>query len=674
MHPLRFANALPLLTFLALGLPALAAPSVTGLDAASYDPTVRPQDDLFLAANGHWLNSTAIPANKSYVIGVEVNDITDARIRAIVQDMAKMRQPIGSIEQKVGAFYASYIDTGAIERAGLAPLKTALREIDAIDSPAALAAFLGRSQGVIDTPLWLRVFPDLKDPALNRVMTWQGGLGLPDREYYLTPSDTRFAAALEAYRAYLVKLARLDGQANAADTARRVIALETALANTHAKREELMDPTRMYNPMDAAALRTHAPGFAWEAFFTAASLRAVRSVTVTHPASLAAAVRLLSERPLADWKLYFRMRTVDAHANVLPQAFRDARFAFRGVALGGATAPEPRWQQGIVVLNASLGEAVGQLYVSRHFQPAHKQQVQAIVDNVVAAYRESIEGTTRMTPATRRQALDKLARYRTKIGYPSVWRDYSKLEVRAGDAFGNRTRAARFNWRLQAAKADRAVDRDEWQFTPQTVDAMYDPMLNEIVFPAAMLQRPFFDPAADAAVNYGAIGANIAHEITHGFDQMGSQFDGEGKLRNWWADEDRRAFDALGARLVAQFDGYEALLGKRVNGKLTLTENMADLAGVQVAYRAYVRSLGGHQAPVIDGRTGAQRFFLAVAQFRRVKMRDEAMLHMLTSDPHSPHAYRANGPATNTDAFHEAFGTKPGDAMYKPADERIRAW
>ena len=279
-----------------------------------------------------------------------------------------------------------------------------------------------------------------------------------------------------------------------------------------------------------------------------------------------------------------------------------------------------------------------------------------------------------MTPATRRQALDKLARYRTKIGYPSVWRDYSKLEVRAGDAFGNRTRAARFNWRLQAAKADRAVDRDEWQFPPQTVDAMYDPMLNEIVFPAAMLQRPFFDPAADAAVNYGAIGANIAHEITHGFDQMGSQFDGEGKLRNWWADEDRRAFDALGARLVAQFDGYEALPGKRVNGKLTLTENMADLAGVQVAYRAYVRSLGGHQAPVIDGRTGAQRFFLAVAQFRRVKMRDEAMLQMLTSDPHAPHAYRANGPAINTDGFHEAFGTKPGDAMYKPANERIRVW
>lgn len=627
-----------------------------------------------MATNGQWLKSTAIPANKSYVIAVEVNDITDARIRAIVQDLARARQPIGSTEQKVGAFYASYIDTNAIDRAGLAPVKATLREIDAIGSPAAMAAFLGRSQGVIETPLWLRLFPDLKDPALNRVMTWQGGLGLPDRDYYLAPDDARFATALEAYRAYLVKLARLAALPDAEGVAQRVIALETALAKTHAKREELMDPARMYNPMDAAGLREHAPGFAWDAFFAAASLPGVQSVTVTHPASLRATARLLAERPLADWKLYFRMRTLDAHANVLPQAFRDARFAFRGIALGGATAPEPRWQQGIAVLNRALGEAVGQLYVRRHFEPAHKEQVQAIVDNVLAAYRESIEGSTWMTPATKRQALDKLARYRTKIGYPSAWRDYAKLEVREGDALGNKIRAARFGWRLEAAKADRAVDRSEWQFTPQTTDAMYDPMLNEIVFPAAVLQPPFFDPAADAALNYGAIGANIAHEITHGFDQMGSQFDGEGKLRNWWAIDDRRAFDALGARLVAQFDAYEALPGKRVNGKLTLTENLADLTGVQVAYKAYVRSLGGKEAPVIGERTGAQRFFLSVAQFRRVKMRDEAMLQMLTSDPHAPHAYRANGPAINTDAFHEAFGTKPGDAMFKPANERIRLW
>ena len=659
MHPTRLTTALSLLA--ALALPASAA-------------TVRPQDDLFLAANGAWLAKAVIPAEKSYVLGVEINDTTDARIRAIVESLAHSRQRFGSIEQKVGTFYAAYTDTTAIDRAGMAPVEAALRGIDAINSPAALAAYLGRSQGVIDTPLWLRVFPDLKDPSVSRVMMWQGGLGLPDREYYLVRGDARFDAALEAYTAYLEKLARLAGLPDPAHTARRLIALETALAHTHAKREELMDPARMYNPMDVGAVKKHAPGFAWDAYLAGASLSGVRSLTVTHPASLRAAAALLTERPLEDWKLYLRLRTLDAHASVLPQAFRDARFAFRGAALAGAKVPEPRWQQGIAVLNRALGEAVGQLYVRRHFQPAHKQQVQAMADNVMAAYRESISGTTRMTAATRTEALDKLSRYRTKIGYPSVWRDYSKLDVRAGDALGNKVRAARFNWQLQAAKADRPVDRDEWHFTPQTVDAMYDPMLNEIVFPAAVLQPPFFDPTADDALNYGAIGANIAHEITHGFDQMGSQFDGEGKLRNWWADQDRLAFDALGARLVAQFDAYEALPGKRVNGKLTLTENLADLAGVQVAYKAYVRSLGGKEAPVIDGRTGPQRFFFAVAQFRRVKMRDEMMLQMLTSDPHAPHATRANGPAVNTDAFHDAFATKPGDGMFKPAGERIRAW
>ncbi|MBZ2207958.1 M13 family metallopeptidase [Massilia soli] len=672
MNPLSITTALSLLA--ALAQPALATPAASVPVPPGAGAAVRPQDDLFLAANGQWLAQTAIPADKSYVLGVEVNDITDARIRAIVNGLAASRQPAGSIEQKVGAFYAAYTDTAAIERAGLAPLKAALREVDAIDSPAALATFLGRSQGVIDTPLWLRVFPDLKNPALSRAMMWQGGLGLPDREYYLAAGDARFDAALGAYRAYLETLARLSGLPNASDAAQRVIALETALAQTHAKREELMDPARMYNPMDAAALNKHAPGFAWDAYLAAASLGGATTLMVAHPASLQAAAGLLAERPLADWKLYIRMRTLDAHANVLPQAFRDARFAFRGVALGGAKAPEPRWQQGIAVLNGALGEAVGQLYVRRHFQPAHKRQVQAMVDNVMAAYRESIQQTARMTAATRGQALEKLARYRTKIGYPSVWRDYRKLEVRADDALGNKVRAARFNWQQQAAKADRAVNRDEWHFTPQTVDAMYDPMLNEIVFPAAVLQPPFFDPAADAAMNYGAIGVNIAHEITHGFDQMGSQFDGEGKLRNWWADQDRLAFDALGARLVAQFDTVEALPGKRVNGKLTLTENLADLAGVQVAYKAYIRSLGGKEAPVIDGRTGPQRFFFAVAHFRRVKMRDEMMLQTLTSDPHAPHANRANGPAANTDAFHDAFATRPGDAMYKPAAERIRAW
>lgn len=652
---------------------SLAAMPSSGLDPASFDPAVRVQDDLFRAANGKWLSTTPIPASKSYVIGVEINDITDARIRAIVDEAARKPRAAG-LEQKVGAYHASLLDTAAIDRAGLAPLKPLLAQVDAIGNVRQLAAWQGRMQGIIETPVWLRVFPDLKDPTVNRVMTWQGGLGLPDRDYYLKPDDARMAAALAAYRAYLATLARLAGMAHPDDAAARVIALEQRIAATHWPRADTGDAGKLYNPMTPQVLAKTAPGFDWNGFLAGAALPRLASMTVTQPSAATGTAALYTQAALADWKLYSRLRLIDAYATVLPAAFRDAHFAFHGTALGGATTPEPRWQQSIGALNRAMGEGVGQLYVARYFSPAHKARVQDMVTQVLAAYRESIQELAWMTPATKEQALDKLSRYGSKIGYPDTWRDYGALSVVRGDALGNRTRAARFNWSLQAAKADHAVDRSEWQFTPQTVDAMYDPMLNEIVFPAASLQPPFFDIDADDAANYGAIGANIGHEISHGFDAMGSQFDGHGVMRNWWTDADRKAYDGLAQKLVQQFDAYEALPGKHVNGKLTLSENIADLSGLQVAFKAYRRSLGGKPSPVIDGRSGEQRFFLAAAQFRRVKMRDAAMLTMLSSDPHAPHAMRANGPAVNTDGFHQAFGTAPGDAMYRPPQERIRIW
>jgi putative endopeptidase len=651
----------------------VAGQPVSGLDLGSVDRAVRVQDDLFFAANGKWLRDTPIPAEKSFVLGVEVNDVTDARIRAIVDGLAG-KPRASALEQKVGAFYSSFLDTTAIDRAGMAPLKPLLAELDAIADQRQLAAWQGRVQGLIETPVWLRVFPDLKDPGVNRVMTWQGGLGLPDRDYYLATADARMAASLEAYRQYLATLARLAGIAQPADAAARVVALEQLIAATHWPRADTGDAAKLYNPMSVATLSATAPGFDWNAFLGAAALDKAGAITVTQPSAASGTAALYAQLPLADWKLYFKLRMIDALAPVLPAAFREARFAFHGKALGGVTAPEPRWQQAITALNRSMGEGVGQLYVERHFSAAHKTRVHAMVTQVLAAYRESIEELTWMSPATKEQALDKLSRYGSKIGYPDAWRDYSALALRPGDAVGNKLRAARFNWSLQAAKAGKEVDRSEWQFTPQTVDAMYDPMLNEIVFPAASLQPPFFDIDADDAANYGAIGSNIGHEISHGFDRMGSQFDGHGVMRSWWQDADRKAFDALGDKLVAQFDAYEAMPGKRVNGKLTLSENIADLSGMQVAFKAYRRSLNGKPSPVIDGYTGEQRFFIAAAQFRRVKMRDEAMLSMLTSDPHAPHAMRANGPAVNTDGFHEAFATKPGDAMFRPAQERIRIW
>lgn len=646
----------------------------SGIDAAARDPATRVQDDLFRAANGRWLDTTPIPAGKSYVIGVEINDITDARIRAIVEDLGKQPVRGAGIEQQIGDYHGAYLDTSAIELAGLAPMRALLAALDAVDSIDALMAWQGQVQGVIETPVWLRVFPDLKDPGIHRVLTWQGGLGLPDRAYYLTPDDARLARARQAYLVYLERLAQLAGFARPADAAQRVLGLEQQLAQIHWKREDTFDMTRVYNPMTPAALATHAPQVRWNAFLAGAGLNAPESITVTQPSAVAGVARLLAELPLEDWKLYFNLRMLDAHASVLPQVFRDARFAFRGTALAGATVPEARWQQGIAAVNGAMGEAVGQLYVRRHFSQAHKARVETMVANVMAAYRESIESLTWMTPATKAQALDKLSKMRAKIGFPEVWTDYSALVIKPHDALGNHHRAARFGWMRQAALADRKVDRRVWQFTPQTVDAMYDPMLNEIVFPAASLQPPFFDIEADDAANYGAIGANIGHEISHAFDQQGSHFDGDGVLRNWWSEADRKAFDQLGARLVAQFDAYEALPGKHVNGKLTLTENLADLAGMQVAYRAYQRALGSKRAPLLDGLSGAQRFFLAAAQFRRVKMRDEAQLTMLASDRHAPHATRANGPAVNTDAFHDAFATRPGDGMFKAPQERIRIW
>ncbi len=656
-----------------LHLPALAAPA-SGIDNASIDPAIRVQDDLFLSANGAWLQTTAIPEGKSFVLGVDINDINDARIEAIATAAAGQRAPTGAMEQKVGDYYASYNDTGAIDQAGLRTLRRVLTDIAALPTPGALAAWHGRMHGLVQPPVWLRVFPDLKNPGQNRVMTWQGGLGLPDRAFYLASANSAQASARAAYRAYLAQLATLAGMPEPARVAERVLALETRIAQTHWQREHTGDVGNMYHPMKQPQLAAAAPGYDWHAFLQGAGVKEAASINVTMPSAVSGTAALYTEIALRDWKAYTALRFIDATATVLPAPFRAARFAYRGKALGGATVPAPRWQQAIASLNEAMGEGVGQLYVKAYFSPAHKAKAQQIATDVLAAYQDAISASGWMSPATKAQALDKLSRYGTKIGYPDIWRDYSALDVRRGDALGNQVRAARFNWTLQAAKADRPVDRREWQFTPQTTDAMYDPMLNEIVFPAATLQRPFLDLDADDAANYGAIGVNIGHEISHGFDAMGSQFDGAGVMRNWWQDSDRKAYDALGDRLIAQYSAIEALPGQRINGRLTLSENLADLAGMQAAFKAYQRSLGGKPSPVIDGRTGEQRFFLAAAQFRRVKMRDAAMTTMLASDPHAPHAARANGPAIHIDGFHDAFATRPGDAMYRPAAERIRIW
>ena len=664
-----------LLLVTATVLAACATTVNSGLDTKGFDPAVRVQDDLFRAVNGHWLQSTEIPADKAeYGTFIQLRDLSDARVRAIVDELATQTHPPGSVAQKVGAFYATFVDTEAIDKAGLAPIAPLLAQIDAIQTPAELAAWQGRMQGVLGTPVVLGVRPDFKEPSIDRAITWQGGLGLPDRDYYLKKDDERLAKARGAYEQYLALLATQAGQVQPAEAARRVLAIEERIAQAHWEKVANRDPVKLYNPMSLTELAQRAPGFDWAAFMNAAQLGGQERLSVSQPSMVTATAKLFAELPLQDWKLYFKLHALDESALMLPKPIRDARFAFRGAALTGAKEQRPRWQQAITELNGALGEAVGQIYVAQHFPPAHKARMQALVNNLLAAYKQSIDGLAWMTPATKAQAQAKLAKYTTKIGYPDQWRDYSRLEVRPGDALGNSLRAGRFEWERDAAKAGHKVDRAEWAMTPQTVNAYYNPTQNEIVFPAAILQPPFFDMSADDAVNYGAIGAVIGHEISHGFDDSGSQFDGDGALRNWWTDDDRKAFEAVGARLVAQFETYEPIAGKRLNGKLTLGENIADLSGLQIAYKAYVHSLQGKSAPVIGGYTGAQRFFLGWSQAWRSKTRDERKLQLLTIDPHSPDEFRANGAAVNHDGFHEAFATKPGDRMYKAGEERIRIW
>ncbi len=666
----------PRLTALALLLSlaglAGAAPH-SGLDLPGMDRAVRPQDDLFRAGNGHWLATTEIPADKSsFGMVAQLRDLSDQRVRALVEGLAKGGPKAGSAEHKVGAYYASFMDTAAIDKAGLAPVKPLLDGIQAIQTRAHLAAWLGRQNGITDQPLTMSVDPDFKQPGINRLTLNQSGLGLPDRDYYLKADDARMAAARTAYQTYLQALARAAGLPDGA--ADRAYAIEQRLAEAQWPAEENRDPQKIYNPMTPADLGQKAPGLDWNALLAAASVPAPDRVIVAQPSYAAAAARLLAEAPLDDLRAYLALRALDGYTDLLPQALREARFAFRGTALSGAKTDQPRWQQAVADLNNALGEAVGQAYVKRHFAAADKARMLKLVNNLLAAYGESIDGLSWMSLPTKAKAKDKLSKYLVKIGYPDVWRSYAALEVKAGDPLGNRERAARFEWLRQAAKAGQPVDRREWGMTPQTVNAYYNPTFNEIVFPAAVLQPPLYNTRADDAVNYGAIGAVIGHEISHGFDDEGSQFDGDGALANWWTDADRQAFEAIGARLVAQYGAYEPIPGKQVNGKLTLGENIADLSGLQIAYKAWQRSLGGKPAPVIDGLTGPQRFFIGWSQAWREKMREPRRLQQLTADPHSPAEFRANGAAVNHDGFHEAFKTQPGDKMFKRTEERIRIW
>ena len=504
----------------------------------------------------------------------------------------------------------------------------------------------------------------------------QGGLGLPDRDYYLVADDARFAAARTSYATYLAALLRLSSTpGDAGATAAAVIALEAALARGQWTRVENRDPVKTYNRTEVAALVALAPGFDWQSWLAATAIAGKSSdVIVAQPGYLATVSTQLAAAPLATWRAYLRTHLLHSYAPYLGKDFVAARFAFTGTALAGATENRPRWKRGVALIDTSIGEALGKLYVEKHFPPESKARTEQLVANLLAACRESIDANDWMGPATKREAQAKLALFAPKIGYPKRWIDYGALEIRKDDLVGNVERAREFEWNRNVTKLGKPVDRGEWFMTPQTVNAYYNAPLNEIVFPASVLQPPMFDPRADDAANYGAIGATIGHEISQGFDDEGSQYDGTGNLRVWWTEEDRNRFDAKTKILVAQYSAFSPIPGYHLNGELTLGENIADNAGLEIAYKAYHRSLGGREAPVIDGMTGDERFFYAYAQSYRSKVRDSLLLTWIKSDPHSPDEFRVTGVVRNHPAFYSTFGVRPGDGMYLAPEARVSLW
>jgi putative endopeptidase len=648
----------------------------SGVDRSGMDPSVRPQDDLYLATNGTWVKNTEIPADKSaWGAFYELRDRTDHEVRGLIEALASTHPANGSNAQKVDDFFRAYLDEAAIDKAGLAPVMASLKDVDSIKDTGMLVGLMGHWQGVVRTPLGVDSNPDLDDPGVYIADLRQGGLGLPDRDYYLK-ADERFAKARTAYSDYLTKLFTLSGDAapDAAAHAAAVIALETKLATVQWPRDKTRDPRLAHNPKTPAQLEALAPGFDWPTFEAQSQLQPGKIIVVRQPDYVTALSGLLKSEPLETWKLYMKAARLDEAAMMLPAAFRDASYRFHDVAIAGVKEQQPRWQLAVARTNGALGEAVGQLYVGKYFPPAYRARMQALVANLLQTYSTSIDGLTWMSPATKKEAHLKLSKYGVKIGYPDVWRDYSALVIKPGDALGNADRADAFEYHRQIVRTGGKVDRGEWGMTPQTINAYYSGNKNEIVFPAAILQPPFFNVAADDAVNYGAIGAVIGHEISHGFDDKGSQLDGDGRLRNWWTDEDRKAFEAVTSRLVAQYEAYSPIPGQHLNGKLTLGENIADLSGLQIAYKAWKLSLHGKPSPVIDGFTGEQRFIYGFAQVWRSKVRDERALQLLTIDPHSPGQFRADGATINADAYHDAFGTKPGDKMWKAPADRLRLW
>jgi len=654
---------------------AVARIPVSGIDTGGFDTSVRPQDDFFRYVNGGWIARTEIPADKSnYGSFNALADKAEADLRAIIEEAAASDAAAGTDTQKVGDFYATFMDQARADALGVKPVEPFLAEIAAVETHDDVLEQMARMQrNGTAIPIGGYVGADAKNSTQYALILWQSGLGLPDRDYYLS-DDEKFATLRSTYVDHVATMLGKAGHADPRKAAEGILALETKLAESQWTRVENRDDNKTYNKIAVADLNSEIPGFDLAKFLAQSGAGKADAVIVSQPSFFKSFAGMFREVPVATWKDYMQFHTVSNFAPLLSAEFVDANFEFYGKALRGIQENRPRWKRGVSAVESALGEVVGKLYVERHFSPEAKARMIGLVDNLLKTFDTSIDELDWMGPETKKAAHEKLSKFTVKIGYPDKWKDYSGLEVVEGDLVGNVIRSRELEYQRELDKLGKPVDKSEWFMTPQTVNAYYNPTTNEIAFPAAILQPPFFNMEADNAVNYGGIGGVIGHEISHGFDDSGADYDGDGNLRNWFTEQDLAEFNTRGQALSAQYSLYSPIEGMFVNGDLTLGENIGDLSGLAIAHKAYRMSLNGESASDIDGLTGDQRFFLGWAQVWRRKYREEELMNRLKTDPHSPSEYRTNGIVRNMPAFYEAFAVKEGDPMYLGDGERVTIW
>lgn len=647
---------------------------VSGVQLDALDRATRPQDDFYQFANGGWLDRTEIPDIYSgYTVYHQVYEDAEQALKIIIAKAAANPGAAGSESQQVGDAYNSFMDVETINQRGVAAIQSELDLVASIANQQDLSRVLAQlKRKRIDTPSRIAIYPDLKDSGQYAVYLDQSGITMPDRDYYLQADNENFKAAREALPGYIA--AMLERAGSDPGKAQAVYDIEASLAAAQWDKVALRDPEKGYNPYPVDELDRLGTHSNWSVTLQELGLQDIGKLIIGQPGYFEVLDDLLVSVPLEDWRAYLTFRVMDGRGFDMDDETAAIRFDYRARVLNGQLEERPRWKRGISVVNDFLGEAVGKLYVAEYFPAKAKHRMDELVQNVIATLDESLEKLDWMSEDTRARARQKLTRFTAKIGYPDEWKDYSQLEIVAGDHMGNLRRVIEWEHQEAIAKLNRPVDKKEWFMTPQTVNAYYDPTKNEIVFPAARLQPPFFQLNADDAINYGAVGGVIGHEISHGFDDQGSKFDGDGNLQNWWSESDRAAFEERTSVLVDQYNRYEPVPGMHINGELTLGENIGDLSGVAMAYRAYINSLKGAEPDIIDGFTGPQRFFIGYAMSRRGKYQEAYAISQLSSDPHSPLKYRVNGIYRNIDAFHQAFDTKEGDEMWLAPEDRVRIW